>query len=131
MLKIFGGPDVSGIGFAFGVERLMMLLDDSKFQDSIKKVAVIPVSEEENDSAFQLLKLLHNSDIPAEFVHSGNLSKKMKVADRLKCDIVLILGEAECSDETVTVKFMYCEDESSKTKTVARNDIVSFMKNNL
>ncbi len=131
LLKIFGGPDVSGIGFAFGIERLMMLLDDSKFQNKAKKVAVVPVSEDENDTAFQLLKTLYDADIPAEFIHNGNLSKKMKIADRMNCGIALILGEDECENETVTVKLMNCDDKSKKTQTVARNDIASFLKHSL
>ena len=128
LLNIFGGPDVSGVGFAFGAERIMMLLQDSQLGVKTKKVAVIPVSDEENDSAFDLLKLLYNCDISAEFIHVGNLSKKMKIANRLNCDIALILGEEEYKNKTITAKFMNQTEESSKTKVVNINEIVRFIK---
>lgn len=131
LLKIFGGPDASGIGFAFGIERLMLLLDDAKFSRCIKKIAVVPVSENENDSAFDLIRTLHNCDIAAEFIQHGNLSKKMKTADRKNCEIALIIGEEEYQNGTLTVKFMNLTNESRKTKVVNRNDIVNFLKYSL
>lgn len=131
LLSVFGGPDVSGIGFAFGMERLMLMLENDMFLSKTKKVAVVPVSEDENDSSFELLKLLHNCDISAEFLHIGNLSKKMKVANRLNCEIALIIGETECENETVTVKFMNCNDSSFKVRSVNKNEIVRFLKYNL
>lgn len=128
LLGIFGGPDVSGVGFAFGVERLMMLLENEKFEDMVKKVAVIPVSEDENESAFDLIKTLHNCDIPAEFIHLGNISKKMKIANRLNCSLALIIGEDEIKNGTITVKFMNVSDESSKVRVINRNETAKFIK---
>ena len=131
LLKIFGGADVSGVGFAFGIERLMLLLDDEKFNENIRKVAVIPVTDDENDYAFQLLKSLYDADVPSEFIHHGNLSKKMKIADRQNCKIALIVGEDEVKNEIYTVKFMDCTDEHEKTKPVAAANVTSFIKHNL
>lgn len=131
LLGLFGGPNSSGVGFAFGVERIMMMIEDDKVKSNKKKVAVVPVSEEENDTAFELIKLLHKCDIPAEFIHIGNLSKKMKIANRLNCEIALILGEEELKANTVTVKLMRHEEEAKKLKTININDVVRFVKNNL
>lgn len=129
LLSLFKGPDVSGIGFAFGIERLMLLLNDSYFENNIKKVAVIPVTEEENKTTFELYKLLLNCDIPSEFLHIGNISKKMKIADRRNCEIAIIIGETEYKNNTLTVKFM--KKEKNATKIINRNDIVNFLKYNL
>jgi histidyl-tRNA synthetase len=128
LLSQFNGPDVSGIGFAFGIERLMLLLDNQKFKGNIRRVAVTPVTDKENDIAFELFKTLHACDIAAEFLHVGNLSKKMKVADRLNCEITLLIGENERANGTVTVKFMNVADEARKTKEVNINEIVGFIK---
>ena len=131
LLALFGGADVSGIGFAFGIERLMLLMDDAKFGEQQPKVAVVPVSEKENEVSFQLLKSLYDAGISAEFIHLGNLSKKMKIADRLHCKMAVILGEDEIATNNFTVKLMECADELEKTKSVSKNDIVSFIKHNL
>ncbi|MBQ7524616.1 MAG: histidine--tRNA ligase [Alphaproteobacteria bacterium] len=131
LLSVFGGPDVSGIGFAFGIERLMIMLDNSKFTSTPAKIAVIPVSEGETEAAFELVWLLYNCDIPAEFLHLGNVSKKMKVANRLECSIALILGEEELKNGTVTVKFMNAESGALKEKVVNRNGIIRFLRHNI
>ena len=131
LLEVFGGPSVSGVGFAFGAERLMMLLPEDKIPNNTKKVAVIPVSDEETKDAFELIKLLHKCDITTEFVHVGNLSKKMKIAHRLGCDIALIIGETECKNNTVTVKLMHHTDEEKKTRSVGMNDLIRFIKYHL
>lgn len=131
LLKTFGGTDVSGIGFAFGIERLMLLMDNSRLDKNTRKVAVIPVSEQENDVAFQMLQSLYSADINAEFIHIGTMSKKMKLADKLHCEIAIILGENEINGDKYTVKFMNCSDVNEKTKTVNKNDILSFIRHNL
>jgi histidyl-tRNA synthetase len=131
LLSLFGGPNVSGIGFALGIERLIIMMNKMDFLSEKKIVAVIPVTENENDIAFKLLKLLHNCDINAEFIHIGNLSKKLKTASKLNCELSLILGETEQNNETITVKFMNITDESLKSKSVNYNQIVQFVKNKL
>ncbi|MDR1391066.1 MAG: histidine--tRNA ligase [Holosporales bacterium] len=131
LLSAFKGADVSGIGFAIGIERLMLLLEDNKFLPVSKKVAVIPVSENENDTSFDLLKTLYSCEIEAEFLHMGTITKKLKVANRLQCKLALIVGETEFKNGTVTVKFMNQEDSSLKTKLITRDDVVNFIKCNL
>jgi histidyl-tRNA synthetase len=131
LLNMFGGPDVSGVGFAFGIERLILTLENANFFGEPKKTAVIPVSDEENDDALNLLKLLHNCDINAEFICSGNLNKKMKIANKLDCELALIIGENERKDGTIMVKFMNSSADNPKSKSVNYNQIVQFVKNNL
>ncbi|MDR1333380.1 MAG: histidine--tRNA ligase [Holosporales bacterium] len=129
LLNMFGGPDVSGVGFAFGIERLMLLLDDERFNVSRRTVAVIPVSDEENDSAFSLFRLLHSNGISAEFIHYGNMGKKMKTASKLKCELALIIGEEEKASDTVTIKFMNTTEPEQKSRSISSNDVAQFVKN--
>jgi histidyl-tRNA synthetase len=91
------------------------------------KVAVIPVSETEVEYAFRFFKMLQAGGIVAEFVHLGTLSKKMKVANRLDCDVALLLGEAERASQMVTVKFMNEADETKKIKSIAFDEIIGFL----
>lgn len=130
MLREFGGPDVSGIGFAYGAERIMTLIDEKNIPNTKTcNVAVIPVSEEENDCAFKVLKELHDNGICAEFISVGSISKKMKIADRLNSDIALIIGESEKNDKTVTVKFMnHKGDAHAKSVSINRNSIIRFIR---
>ena len=130
LIASLGGPDVSGIGFAFGIERLMLMMANKEFPKS-RPVAVVPVSDDENESAFSLIRSLYDSDINAEFISGGNLSRKMKIANRLDCELALIIGETEVDKETVTVKFMKSDENNPKSCSVNRNQIVRFIKNAL
>ncbi len=127
LLKMFGGPDVSGIGFAFGVERLMLHMQREHFDKRIK-TAVIPVSDNENDIAFETLISLHNAGLNAEIILGGNISKKMKHAHRQNCDIAVIIGENEIADNKVTVKFMQQNDIDNKMKSIHRSVLIPFLK---
>lgn len=127
LLKEFGGPNASGFGFALGAERVMSLIDDVKIPVRNKnKFAVISVSDQENDIAFKIIKTLYESSIDAELITVGTIGKKMKTADKLGCDIALIIGEAERENKTVTVKFMRTEEVKLKNMTIPMSGVVKF-----
>ncbi|MDR2074697.1 MAG: histidine--tRNA ligase [Holosporales bacterium] len=128
LVKMFGGPDVSGVGFAFGAERVMSLINDNAVLQKTTRFAVVSVSDSENDIAFKIMRTLHNCSILCEFIASGNIGKKMKIADRLGCDIVFIIGEREKKDKTITVKFMRITDEKDKSTTINMEEVTRFAK---
>ena len=129
LLNILGGPDVSGIGFAIGLERLMMLLDDSRFQLQENIISVIPVSEKEIENAFDLYKTILSNDIRAEFIHIGNnLSKKVEIASKLNSNILLIIGNDEVENNNVTITYMNRKEEEGRNKVIDRNNIINFLK---
>jgi histidyl-tRNA synthetase len=128
LLASFGGQDVSGIGFALGIDRLMALMEPSSILPKRLKIAVIPVYDSENDIAFSVFMDLQKHEIASEFLHVGNLRKKLKIADRLKCDIALILGETEVADQSVMVKFMNTCDPEDKPKQIKLNNIINYLR---
>jgi histidyl-tRNA synthetase len=131
LLKILGGPDVSGIGFAFGIERLMQLVGDDNLPPRAKKAAVIPVSANENDAALALCVRLHNSGLAAEFFHIGTMGKKMQAADKMGCALAMIIGEDECAGDYITVKYMHDDINQKKVQTINKNEIINFLQYNL
>lgn len=127
LLQELGGPDISGIGFAFGAERVLPLISDRKVSGyDGAKFAVIPVTDAENDIAFKILKDLYSSSLRAEFFSEGSVSKKIKTADKMNCDIALIIGETEKENKTVTVKFMRTDDVKAKNLSIPLSGIVNF-----
>jgi histidyl-tRNA synthetase len=128
LLSVFGGQEASGIGFAIGIDRVMFLLEEFFVQRKKRRVAVVPVSESDTTSAFTVFRNLQNCDIPSEFIHLGNLAKKMKIADRLGCDVAVILGENEITTRTATVKFMNTIDSAKKNQSVRLESLVPFLK---
>lgn len=102
LLKLFCKNDVSGVGFAIGVERLMMLMHDVEIH--MKKVAVIPVSSSELDVALDLTKKLLEVEIPTELLISeSNLKKRVETATKRNFSYLLVIGEEEKAHNEVSV----------------------------
>ncbi|MDR1488557.1 MAG: histidine--tRNA ligase [Holosporales bacterium] len=132
LVKEFGGPDISGIGFALGIERIMSFLDESGLDGivpkKIYKVAVVPISDSDNDEAFKIIKKLYDNSICAEFIDIGSVTKRVKTADKLGCDMALIIGEDERVNKTITVKFLRSNDSKSKNISISGRSITEFVK---
>ena len=97
-----GGADISGIGWACGVERLSMLLE--KDIEDVRPVAVIEVGEDVKDTALQIAYKLRKAGFKVEHGYSGNLKKRMMKANKANAYKAIILGSDELSSGKVTVK---------------------------
>lgn len=97
-----GGGDVAGIGWACGVERLSMLMDENV--DLPRPVAVIPVGDEVADEALKIAYRLRKSGFRVEHAYGGNLKKRMIKANKAGAFKAVIIGTDELADNKVTVK---------------------------
>lgn len=117
--------DTPALGFGAGVERLMLLLE--KELPKTKSVAVIPVTEAENNYCFELSEKLRKEDICVEFLFSGNMKKKFKKANQKGTDYCVVIGTDETQMGVYTVKnFETGEEERIDEKT-----IVNYLKEKL
>jgi histidyl-tRNA synthetase len=108
MGRDFDGPDVKAIGFAFGVERLMMALDELGIKvpnTSKDKVTVITLGKPVKQVGLKLVDYLRTNDIPAEIDYqSDNLKPQFKLAERIKARYIIIIGEDEVANNIMTIK---------------------------
>lgn len=107
LVKQMGGADISGIGFAAGIERLLALQEAAGvYKNSYirRPVAVIPVEEAQEIPALKLAQDLRQKNYYVELITSGNMGKKMKKADKINAPVALLLGENEVKEGTVTMK---------------------------
>ena len=100
--KMLGGPDVPGVGWAAGVERLALMIE-SKFINKIE-VVLMGQSESFNYLLLPILKKLTQNGIKSEIIYTGNMSKKFKRANKLKASYAIILGEDEVSKKVLKFK---------------------------
>ncbi|NGQ94248.1 histidine--tRNA ligase [Brevibacillus sp. SYP-B805] len=105
-----GGDDMPGIGFAFGVERLLLALEKQGIQlpveEGIDCYLVLQTSEAKAQ-AFRLLDELRQAGISAEMDYLDRKMKaQLKAADRLSARFTAIIGEAELANGTVVLKEM-------------------------
>jgi len=97
LVRDLGGPDIPGIGFAIGFERLMALLPDEQTATPPSPcLFVAALGSQAQQVAFRLCNRLRLKGIQTEMDYDGkSLKSQMKKADKLKSRYALILGDRE------------------------------------
>jgi histidyl-tRNA synthetase len=110
LIEECGGDSIPGIGFAMGMERILIALDQQNLlqePDTNTKVFVMPLAEVAESKCFEILQKLRKSGISAEMdLMSRGVKGQMKQANRLGVHWAILLGEDELSQNTITCKNM-------------------------
>jgi histidyl-tRNA synthetase len=109
LIKQMGGPQTPGVGWAAGIERIAMMIDDPEGRP--RPIAIIPIGEEAHIKALTLTQQLRHSGFCIELGYSGNLKKRMKRANYVKAIATVILGENELAKGVATVRNMESGDQ--------------------
>ena len=104
LAAMLGGGDVSGVGWAAGIERLAMLSDIPPLKPV--DVMMIGMSDVHMATLFRLAMPLRDHGLRVETAYATNLGKQMKRADRLKARYVVILGDDEAARNVVMLRSM-------------------------
>ena len=116
LVKEMGGPEISGIGFAIGVERLVILSEAEKIFDEYKYEvdAYLIDMTGGSDYALKVATLLRNNSYSTEMNFSPrSMKSQFKSSERKNARFVLIIGEDELNNNTVTVKDSLNKSQSS------------------
>ncbi len=122
LVEQMGGGKVSGIGWACGVERLSMLLDEDVSLP--RPVAVIPVGEDTNDKALQIACQLRKAGFRVEQAYGGNLKKRMMKANKVNAEKAIIIGSEELAAGNVTVKNL----DNGEQRMVSLDNLIEGLK---
>lgn len=108
LVRDLGGPDMAGIGFALGMERLILLLKkDRSTGFSSAGVFLASLGEAARGRIFLLAQQLRVEGIRAELDHEGrSLKSQMRRADKLGTRYVLILGQDELERGEIQLRDM-------------------------
>ena len=106
---MLGGPDVPGVGWAAGIERLALMVY-SEFDIDID-VVLIGQSDNYNFLLFPIMKKLVQQGIKSEIIYNGNLSKKFKRANKINASYAIILGEEEVNKNVIKFKDLKSSNE--------------------
>lgn len=113
LVKQLGGPDRVGIGFAAGIERLVLAMPGEAGTGVRRPVFVAAMGEPARESALALLRDLRRAGLEAHMEYEGrSIKSQMKRADRLKAAFALILGDDELAAGVVSVKDMTKGDQA-------------------
>ena len=93
LAETMGGPPTASVGWAGGIERLAMLAGETPL--SRRPIAVIPVGSAAESAALRIARDLRHRGIAVELGFHGNLSRRMKRANKVGARIAVLLGEDE------------------------------------
>ncbi|MEW5895842.1 MAG: histidine--tRNA ligase, partial [Candidatus Omnitrophota bacterium] len=107
LVQELGGPEVGAVGFALGMERIILARPPEEIPKSKIQVYVIALGERFFPRAFQLLQLLRENKIAADMNFSdAGLKSQMRQANKSGADFVMMIGEEEFINGMATVKNM-------------------------
>ena len=111
LIGMMGGQQTPGVGWAGGIERLSMLTDDTP--SAPRPVAIVPIGAEPREAAFKMAETLRRDGYRIDLGYSGNLSKRMKRANKLGACAAVLLGEDELARNEATVRHMDSGEQDS------------------
>ncbi len=127
LTKQMGGPDAGATGYAIGIERLMLIIDDEQKKQSApgKGVLVVAVDEAFRDEAFCMLNKLRQRKIVCDMDNSGrSLKAIMRKANKENRRNVILIGEEEVKKKTFLLKDM----ETSEQTALSFKEVVDRLK---
>jgi histidyl-tRNA synthetase len=132
LVEQLGGKSTQGVGFAMGLERLILMLQALELDKNVAPVVdlyVTSMGDSVEDYAREVGEQLREQ-LPLLRVQShcggGNFKKQMKRADASGAAMALVLGENEMNEQQVSVKYLR---EDRPQVTMQRDDLVTYLKN--
>ncbi len=110
LIAVMGGHDVPGVGWAAGIERLSMLLDEAP--PAPRMIAVIPIGTRAEEKALGLTQELRRAGFAVDLGYGGSVTKRMKRANKINARAAVILGEDELSRNVATVRDLDSGEET-------------------
>ncbi len=109
LIETFGGDPAGAVGFAIGVERLLMCLVSEEVKDaySADSYFIATLGEASFKEGFKIVSQLRKNGISAEMdLTSKSLKSQMRYADKLKYQYVIVLGDNELQSGNCQLKDM-------------------------
>ena len=102
LVELMGGPAMAGVGWAAGIERLAMLIPEPP--PPPRPIVVIPIGAEGEHMALTIAETLRSGNCHVELSYSGNLSRRMRYANRISARAAVLIGEDERAHNVVKLR---------------------------
>jgi len=123
MVKSLGGPDTPAIGFAMGLERLLMAMPETD-SDSHVDVFIVAAQACVRGQATLLGRELRDAGLRVESDRrGGSLKSQLRRADKIDARIAMILGESEVEDGVVQLKDLQNKTQEQVPRAEAANRV--------
>src|SRR5207249_2577262 len=105
LVAALGGPDVPGIGFALGIERLAMLAPSDAARAPGPAAAILPLEDRAVAPALAIATRLRDQGMAVALEPAGrSLKALLRAADRRNARLAVILGDEELQTGRATVR---------------------------
>jgi histidyl-tRNA synthetase len=129
LVEQLGGKATPAVGFAMGLERLVLMLETLEVDDVRRPVDVYMITAGDNtlSASIQLAEKLRQAIDDVRIMShfgGGNFKKQFKRADKVGAVIALVLGESEIADNNVVLKDL----KNGEQTIVSQNEIADKLK---
>ena len=128
LVEVLGGRPTPGIGFAAGMERFLIAMDDQDRgnNDSIVDIYFVCLDEKGLPRTLQLSNELRNNGFKVTFDPlRRSMKSQLRDANRSGARFALILGETEMNDNAIGFKDL----KQGTQKTIAQSEVTNFFDN--
>jgi len=131
LVEKMGGKSTSAVGFALGLERLVLLLEaqDITLGKSPLSIYLVVLGENAQLKSMQIAAQLHHA-LPKAILYNditlGSFKAQFKKADKANADYALILGEEEVQNNQIAIKPLKDQGEQ---QAMSLEDAIQYFKN--
>ena len=118
---MLGGPDLPGVGWTAGIERLALMVNSDFINTT--DVVLIGQSDKYNFLLLPIMQKLVQQGIKSEIIYNVNLSKKFRRANKINASYAIILGEEEIDKNIIKFKDL----KTSKEELLNLNQIIELI----
>jgi histidyl-tRNA synthetase len=124
-----GGPETPGVGFGLGLERLMMLVADKKF-DTPLPLYIVAIDAAAQKNALALATAIRHQGIAVNLDFMNRKAKaQFKTANKEDAEFVATIGDTEIADGTVQLKKMATGEQKTFKQDELINDFAGVKAN--
>lgn len=113
LVESMGGPATPAVGFAIGLERLLMLVPEKFGSAASRKIYLAPLGAKAHPVALKIARDIRAKNLVCEMeLDDKSLKSQLRRADKLQCTHVVIVGDSEIEKGVAVVK-----DFAAKTQS--------------
>ena len=129
LVELMGGKPTPGVGFAIGIERIVLLLEQKGVAlPKPTSIYIISLGNEAQLKSMRVAEDLHKT-LPDAILYNdialGNSKNQFKKANKANADYALILGDDEISNNQISIKPLKGQGEQT---TIALDKLIQYFK---
>nr|QCI04935.1 Histidine-tRNA ligase [Callithamnion tetricum] len=106
LIQQLGGPMTPSVGWAIGIERLLIIINNSlKLENNHTLVYIAPIGIKAQIKVWEFITLLENHEVKFELdLSNDSLKKKIKHANQIEAKFCMIIGDEEIAANNIAIK---------------------------